>query len=149
MNSLNSRHLVSTVLKRQATYKPWATGVRFAATETPSPVHGSYHWLFERVVAVNSMVFLTGMLLWPESAHSIVDLGLTFALPLHGYQGVNAVITDYLPRRKFPVAYPLVKGSWILLTIATIYGLWEFNKEGPGICAMVKKLWKAQSDNES
>jgi succinate dehydrogenase (ubiquinone) membrane anchor subunit len=112
-----------------------------STTTGPSPMHGSYHWVFERAVAVTNMGLLTSMIFAPASLYSLIDFGLVFALPLHGYLGINAIITDYLPRRKFPIVYPIVKGLWAALSILVTYGLYQFTTNSIGISAFIKKIW--------
>ena len=75
--------------------------------------------------------------------NSIVDFGLSFTLPIHAYLGMGAIITDYLPQRKFPFIYPFVKGALCLVTGLTIYGLFKFNTDNIGFSAFIKTLWKA------
>lgn len=112
-----------------------------SSTNTPSPVHGSYHWLFERFIAVNTLGLLTGMMIAPSDYYPWIDFGLGFILPLHGYLGMGAVMTDYLHRRKFPVLYPLSKFLIISISLLTAYGLYQFNTNSIGICALIKKMW--------
>lgn len=77
------------------------------------------------------------------SPNAYVDLGLTFVLPLHAYLGMDAIITDYLPSRKFPLVHKLVKGSLIGATVLTIYGFYKFNTNDIGLGAFVKTAWHA------
>ena len=108
----------------------------------PSALHGSWHWYLERVVAVGNASFLGAMIF--SAPNAIVDFGLTFTLPLHAYLGMGAIITDYLPQRKFPYIFRVVKGSLILATGLTVYGFYKFNTDNIGFSAFVKKLWIAK-----
>jgi succinate dehydrogenase (ubiquinone) membrane anchor subunit len=106
-------------------------------------MHGSWHWYFERVVAVTNASFLGAMI--ATNPNYIVDFGLTFSLPLHAYLGMGAIITDYLPQRKFPFIYRFVRTLLYAVTGLTVYGLYKFNTNDIGISALVKKIWSTGS----
>ena len=42
------------------------------ASITSSPLYGSYHWLFERVVAISNLSLLTSMIMAPPSWYSLI-----------------------------------------------------------------------------
>ena len=91
---------------------------------------------------------LPTMILLPEPS-SLVDMSLTFLLPIHCHLGWSAIITDYLPKRKFPLVYPAVKGFLFFATLATTYGLYYFNTNDIGISAFVKRLWRANEKTDA
>jgi len=76
----------------------------------------------------------------------MIDLGLAVVLPLHCHLGFGAIVTDYLPKRKFPRVYPISKGLLIAGTGTAIYGLWSFNTKDVGICEAVSTLWNSNQD---
>lgn len=73
----------------------------------------------------------------------LVDLALGVILPLHCHIGFGAIITDYLPKRKFPFIFPLARGILWLATGGTIYGLYQYNTKDVGLTEGIVRLWKA------
>lgn len=76
----------------------------------------------------------------------IVDAGLNVFLPIHSYLGMSAIVTDYLPRRKFGLIYTISKGFLIVVTTTTAYGLYKLNTENIGFSALVKKVWRESKE---
>ncbi|KAI2638399.1 mitochondrial succinate dehydrogenase cytochrome b560 subunit D [Xylaria nigripes] len=108
----------------------------------PAPTHGSYHWTFERVVAAG-LVPLTVAPFAAGSLNPALDAILCALLLVHSHSGMQSIIIDYVPKRKYPGAY---KGSIWLLNIATILagiGLYEFETNDVGVTEAVKRVWRA------
>jgi len=120
----------------------------------PDSLHGSQHWLFERLLSMTSLGLIAGAMVLPDSAPTAATSLLNFALgtviPLHCHIGFGAVITDYLPRRKFPLVYGAARVMLWVGTSLTLYGLYRFNTEDAGIIEGVKTLWhcKAKQKDE-
>lgn len=74
-----------------------------------------------------------------------VDLALGVLLPLHSHLGFGAIITDYIPARKFPKAYPAARALLYISTVGVLYGLFEYNTSDVGICEGVRTLWTAKN----
>lgn len=109
--------------------------------------HGSYHWTYERALSVLTLGLVGGAFtLYPNK---MVDFGLGIVLPLHVHIGFSSIITDYLPRHKFPLIYPVSMGALYGLTGLTLYGIYVFNTEGPGICEGIATLWTAKRHRQS
>lgn len=105
-------------------------------------LHGSYHWTFERALSVVSLGLVgSAFAFYPNK---MIDFGLGLVLPLHSHLGFSAIITDYLPQRKFPKIYPVAMGALYGLTGLTLYGLYALNTEGPGLCEFVVNVWTAK-----
>lgn len=98
--------------------------------------------MYERALSVASLALVAAAFATP---HRLVDLALGVVFPLHCHIGFGAVITDYLPARKFPMAYPIVKALLYAGTAGTIYGLYQFNTRDVGLTEGVARLWKAKS----
>jgi succinate dehydrogenase (ubiquinone) membrane anchor subunit len=81
-------------------------------------------------------------------ATGLLNLGLGIVLPLHLHLGFGAIITDYLPQRKFPLLYRASRSLLYAGTALTLYGLYRFNTEDIGIIEGVKALWHAKRDKE-
>ncbi len=84
-----------------------------------------------------------------------VDMLLGIVLPLHCHVGFAAIITDYVPLRKFPAAYRALTAALYGATALTIYGLFLFNTKDVGLSEGVGRLWRAarapprRADDES
>lgn len=76
--------------------------------------------------------------------HPMVDFGLGFVIPIHAHIGIGAVITDYLPGRKFPFINKVANVTLYALTLGTIYGLYQYNTNEIGISEGVRRLWKKE-----
>lgn len=121
-----------------------------AASKPVDKLHGSYHWTYERALSVASLGLVgSAFAFYPNK---LVDFALGLVLPLHSHLGFSAIITDYLPQRKFPKVYPMAMGALYGLTGACLYGLYALNTEGPGLCEFVANVWttkKSKSDLDS
>jgi succinate dehydrogenase (ubiquinone) membrane anchor subunit len=73
-------------------------------------------------------------------------MALGVLLPLHCHIGFGALVTDYLPARKFPRIYILAKSLLYIGTAGTAYGLYQYNTTDIGICEGMRTLWKAKED---
>ncbi|KAI0547041.1 mitochondrial succinate dehydrogenase cytochrome b560 subunit D [Xylaria curta] len=108
----------------------------------PKPTHGSYHWTFERVIAAG-LVPLTVAPFASGSLNPGLDAVLCALMLVHSHAGMQSIIIDYVPQRKYPGAY---KASLWLLNIATVLagiGLYEFETNDVGVTEAVKRVWKA------
>lgn len=94
-------------------------------TQYPSPdrYHGSYHWAFERLISV-SLVPLCAVAAVRHGMSGAVDGALSVALLLHSHMGFENVLTDYVEKRKYPVAAPITVWFVRALTVATGIGLY-------------------------
>ena len=90
----------------------------------PNPVHGSYHWLFERALSV-ALLPLTAAAVAKHGSSGALDAALGLTLILHSHIGFDAVLADYLHERKFPIAGKMA--PWVLraCSVMALYGLYE------------------------
>lgn len=90
----------------------------------PNPSHGSYHWAFERLIAA-SLVPMCAVATVKHGACGTLDATLSAALLLHSHIGFDAILKDYLEKRKYPFVGPLA--AWLLrgATVATAVGLYR------------------------
>jgi len=63
-------------------------------------MHGSYHWDLERALSVATLGLMTAPFI-VGAGNSTVDFGLAFLLPAHIHMGLDGVVRDYMPYRKF------------------------------------------------
>ncbi len=111
------------------------------AGEKISPLHGSQHWSFERLISIGVFGLIGAAVACP---HKMIDFALGFVVPLHCHIGFGSILTDYLHPRKFPVVGRFSKGLLYAATGLSMYGLYRYNTEDVGITEGVKKLWHAQ-----
>jgi succinate dehydrogenase (ubiquinone) membrane anchor subunit len=114
-----------------------------SSTVEPSPPlkgksHGSYHWIVEKLASVLLVGLIPATFIAP---HPGMDYALGILLPIHCHLGVMQVITDYLPKRKFPIIYFVSSNGLRLATFLTLCGLYLLNSEDIGITATVRRFW--------
>ncbi|CCJ28612.1 unnamed protein product [Pneumocystis jirovecii] len=109
---------------------------------TPSPMHGSYHWTFERLISL-SLVPLVMAPFVGSSTNLILDAGLSLALIVHSHIGFDTCITDYFPKREYGSFSTFMR--WVLrgATCLVFAGLYEFETNDVGITEGIKRIWKA------
>lgn len=107
-------------------------------------MHGSYHWTYERALSLTTLPLVVGGMFY--SGNSIIDFGLATVLPLHCHIGFSAIITDYLPRRKFPVIYPIAYSLLLIGTGAAMFGLYSFNTNDVGISQGIKNIYNRRKE---
>ncbi|ESO96997.1 hypothetical protein LOTGIDRAFT_115222 [Lottia gigantea] len=93
----------------------------------------STHWKVERVLML-SMVPVLPAALFIQSP--VIDHLMTSVVFLHGFWGMEGVLTDYL--YKFA---PWLKQLWYTISIIAFAGLVNFNYNDVGICKAVSMLW--------
>ena len=117
-------------------------GTGSSGLETGNQMHGSYHWIYDRILSGASLATVTyGVLTGPSNT---LDVALAVVLPLHCHIGFQTIIDDYLPQRKFNVVYKVARGSLLLATALTLYGAYRFNTENIGISEAAAELWKSK-----
>ncbi|KAL4799139.1 CybS-domain-containing protein [Aspergillus venezuelensis] len=113
-----------------------------APIPTPHPSHGSYHWTFERIVAVG-LVPLTVAPFAAGSLSPVMDAVFCSLIVIHSHVGFQASIIDYFPSRRVPKTATLL--NWLLraFTLTTAVGLYELETNDVGLTETVKRVWKA------
>lgn len=105
-------------------------------------MHGSYHWDFERFLAV-SLVPLTAATVINGTGSPTIDLLFGIVLPLHCHLGFDQAITDYLPERKGKYIHKGASWSLRLGTVLVLVACYNFNTTDIGLTELVKRTWKA------
>ncbi|KAG4305959.1 hypothetical protein PORY_000869 [Pneumocystis oryctolagi] len=115
-------------------------------TPSPSPMHGSYHWTFERLISL-TLVPLTLAPFIGSSTNLILDATLSLALVVHSHIGFDTCITDYFPKQTNTGEYGSFSTfmRWLLrgATSLVFVGLYEFETNDVGITEAIKRIWKA------
>jgi succinate dehydrogenase (ubiquinone) membrane anchor subunit len=109
---------------------------------SPHPSHGSYHWTFERILAVG-LIPLTVTPFAAGSLNPTTDAILCAAILIHSHMGFQAVVIDYVPSRRFPKSRKLVNWSLNLATLLVAVGLYEFETNDVGVTEAIKRIWQA------
>ncbi|KAF8437399.1 CybS-domain-containing protein [Terfezia claveryi] len=107
-----------------------------------NPVHGSYHWSFERIVSA-ALIPLTIAPFAAGSLHPITDAVLAATVVIHSHIGFQACIIDYFPKRTMAGLHKFMR--WFLngCTALVLLGLYEFETNDVGITEAIKRIWKA------
>lgn len=103
---------------------------------------GSYHWDYERIVAV-SMVPLALAPFVIGIEHPYIDAIFSILLLIHCRYGFQSCIIDYIPERRFGIWHKMAMwaldlGSWLAL-----YGVYVIETEANGLFALVCHIWGA------
>ncbi|KIY53280.1 hypothetical protein FISHEDRAFT_55354 [Fistulina hepatica ATCC 64428] len=121
----------------------------------PSPAHGSYHWSFERLLSVALVPLTMTAFVTTGSNYPIVDGLLSASLVMHSHIGVfrapltaplnqfDAVLVDYIHKRKFPVLGRIATWTLRAATAAVLVGLYQFNTNDVGLTELIARAWTA------
>lgn len=93
----------------------------------------STHWKIERIVAV-SMLGIMPAAVYFQGPYW--DALLSASVMLHGFWGVDGVLTDYL--KKF---VPWIGYIWYALAMAGVAGLIHFNYNDVGVTKAISMVW--------
>ncbi|SPO02190.1 probable Succinate dehydrogenase [ubiquinone] cytochrome b small subunit, mitochondrial [Cephalotrichum gorgonifer] len=106
------------------------------------PAHGSYHWTFDRALALG----LVPLTLAPFAAGSLnptLDAVLCGGLLVHSHMGFQNIITDYVPSRRYPKSRRALNYGLGAATLLVGVGLYEFETNDVGLTETIKRVWKA------
>lgn len=117
---------------------------RFASVEKSilntdsKTVHKFYHSSAYILAALTPLAFLIA----PSPYVMPVDITLGFLFPIHGHIGLNAIVSDYVPKAMQATA----KTGLLGVTIVTILGLLKLNVFGAGMTESIKSLWRKKKE---
>ncbi|KAK9315088.1 CybS-domain-containing protein [Lipomyces starkeyi] len=113
------------------------------AIPPPDKLHGSYHWTFERLIALGLVPLTVAPFVSDAALAPAVDSVLVATTLVHSYFGLQSCIIDYIPKREFGKVHDAC--MWLLLggTIVTGYGFYKFETEDIGLTGTIAKAWKA------
>ncbi|GMM36384.1 hypothetical protein DASC09_037090 [Saccharomycopsis crataegensis] len=113
----------------------------------PDYWHGSYHWTYERMVAVPMVpLFITPFVM--DVDLPLLDSLLGTLLLVHCHAGWQSCIIDYIPKRRFGPWHTLSMRTLFLGTCVAFYGLYELETNTPGMFEISRSLWKALGKND-
>lgn len=113
-----------------------------APVPEPSPIHGSYHWTFERAVAAG----LVPLALAPFAAGSLnpgMDAMFCSLMLIHSHTGFQQIIIDYVPNSRYPGLRKFTMWTLNAATVLVAIGLYEFETNDVGVTETIKRVWKA------
>jgi succinate dehydrogenase (ubiquinone) membrane anchor subunit len=104
--------------------------------------HGSFHWSFERLVAVG----LVPIVIAPFAAGSlspVLDATLGSLLIVHSHIGFESCIIDYIPKRNSKTLHNLARYALYSGSALALIGLYEFETNDVGLSETLRKVWNA------
>lgn len=102
--------------------------------------HGSYHWTYERIIAV-SMIPLAVTPFISNVDYPILDAVLATTILVHGHIGFTSCIIDYIPKRVYGIWHKLARYLLTFGTAVGVYGIYEMETSDVGLTNLIKKLW--------
>jgi len=113
-----------------------------APVPKPNPLHGSYHWTFERALSV-ALIPLTITPFAAGSVNPALDAALIFTILVHSHMGFQSVVIDYIPVHQHPTARKVFGWLLNLATVVVAIGFYEFETNDVGVTEAVKRIWHA------
>ncbi|KAF8921616.1 mitochondrial inner membrane protein [Mucidula mucida] len=110
---------------------------------TPSKSHGSYHWAFERLLSAGLVPLTAATFVTSGTNYPILDGILGVSLVMHSHIGFDAIFTDYVHKRKFPILGPTVSWGLRAATVGVLVGVYQFNTNDIGLTELIAKVWSA------
>jgi succinate dehydrogenase (ubiquinone) membrane anchor subunit len=107
----------------------------------PNYVDGSFHWSYERATSAALIPLISTQFIY--GPHLVLDGVLGLVLPLHLHIGFDALITDYVPARKYPRANKYLGWGLKATSAAVVWGCFEFNTNDVGITELIQRAWTA------
>ena len=102
-------------------------------------------WQAERALAVGLLGIVPASLLIDSQAS---DYLLSLALVMHFHWGLEALVTDYVRESLFGATIPKVAhGLLILLSAATLAGLFMLAYKDQGLAKSTRKIWAIKPAN--
>ncbi|KAG5644531.1 hypothetical protein DXG03_008185 [Asterophora parasitica] len=136
--AFQARHSTSDAASVNARYIPGGPVYKGTVNDpttfpTPSRSHGSHHWAFERLLSAGLVPITAAAFVTSGSNYPIVDGLLGISLIVHSHIGFDALLVDYVHKRKFPILGPL--SSWALraTTVGVLVGVYQFNTNDIGV----------------
>ncbi|KAH3902039.1 probable Succinate dehydrogenase [ubiquinone] cytochrome b small subunit, mitochondrial [Saccharomycodes ludwigii] len=111
-------------------------------------VHGSYHWDFERVLAVSLIPLVSLPLASGAGIPVIADTLLSSVLLAHCYVGFQSCIIDYIPKRVYGKNHNYAMYLLTLGSLFSIAGIYHLETKENGLIGVLTSCWKEESKTE-
>ncbi|KAF2857681.1 hypothetical protein K470DRAFT_260578 [Piedraia hortae CBS 480.64] len=108
----------------------------------PEPMHGAYHWTFERLLSAS----LLPITIAPYAAgvfSPLMDGTFVGLLIIHSYIGFQSCITDYFPSYRVPIFRKVCDFLNFFLALVVGWGWYEFETNDVGLTGAIRRIWKA------
>ncbi|KAI0296728.1 CybS-domain-containing protein [Multifurca ochricompacta] len=109
----------------------------------PSKSHGSHHWSFERLLSAGLVPLTAAAFVSSGSPTPLIDGLLGLSLIVHSHIGFDALLVDYVHKRKFPKLGPLLSWTLRATTLAVGVGVYQFNTNDVGLTELIRRVWTA------
>ncbi|CCH42261.1 succinate dehydrogenase (ubiquinone) membrane anchor subunit [Wickerhamomyces ciferrii] len=103
--------------------------------------HGSYHWSYERLLAV-ALVPLATTPFISQVDFPILDALLATSVLVHSHIGFTSCIIDYIPKRVYGIWHKFARYLLTLGTTVGLYGIYQMETTDVGLTNLIKKIWK-------
>jgi len=110
---------------------------------TPSKSAGSHHWAFERLLSAGLVPLTAAAFVTSGTSHPVLDGLLGISLVMHSHIGFDAVLVDYLHKRKFPILGPVATWTLRTVTLGVLVGVYQFNTNDIGLTELIARVWTA------
>ncbi|KAK9447059.1 CybS-domain-containing protein [Limtongia smithiae] len=108
-----------------------------------SKLHGSYHWTFERIIAIGLVPLTVAPFISEVAMAPAIDSLLVSGLLVHSYFGFQSCIIDYIPKREFGAVHDYCMYLLLGGTLVTGYGFYKLETEDVGLAGTIAKIWEA------
>jgi succinate dehydrogenase (ubiquinone) membrane anchor subunit len=72
-----------------------------------------------------------------------MDAILCASLLVHSHLGFQNILTDYVPKKRFPKSGMALNWALRAATVVVGVGLYEFETNDVGLTEAIKRIWKA------
>lgn len=134
-----------TLLAKPSTSNAVVSLRQFAVTPARRAAAGGSHvtlWNAERALSVGLLGVIPVGLMFPSQAG---DALIAISVVMHQHWGLEAIVTDYVRPILFGTMVPkLAHGLLLLVSAATLGGLFYFIHNDIGIANTIRKIWSTK-----
>lgn len=103
--------------------------------------HGSYHWSYERAIAVSLVPLTIAPFVSPMVDYPLLDSLLSSLILLHSHIGFQSCIIDYIPKRVYGIWHKLAMSLLTLGTSVSLYGIYLMETTDNGLTSLIGKIF--------
>ncbi|CCE64580.1 hypothetical protein TPHA_0I00740 [Tetrapisispora phaffii CBS 4417] len=112
--------------------------------------HGSYHWLYERSIAVALLplsIYSIFTAVTGGVAYPMIDVTTGLSALFYLQYEYLSCITDYIPKRKFQLWHNIAKSLLYSGSAVAAYGLYDIHTNNNGFTNLIKKTFVDDESN--